>query len=157
MFDIKIVKGTGTGNTEISTFDNALYNAGLDNFNLIYLSSIIPPSSRITKIDKFSQQEKDYGKKLYTVKAVSFQKIKGKEAWAGIGWFQDKERKGVFVEHTAGSKKALINLIKKSLADIKRYRANNFIEEDLSIAGIKCKGKPVCAVVLAVYKIERWD
>lgn len=156
MLDIKIVKGIGTGNTKTSAFDDALYNAGVNNFNLIYLSSIIPPSSRVSKIDKFSQQKKDYGKKLYVVKAVCFQKIKDKEAWAGVGWSQGKEKKGIFIEHSAGSKKVLISLIKKSLIDMKKHRDNSLIEENLNIVGIKCTGKPVCAIVLAVYKIEAW-
>ena len=41
-----LVSGVGSGNTELNAFDNALYNAGVGNYNLIKVSSILPPISK---------------------------------------------------------------------------------------------------------------
>ena len=38
---------TGTGRTLLAAFDDALLAAGVANFNLITLSSVIPPGSSI--------------------------------------------------------------------------------------------------------------
>ncbi len=44
---IYISSGRGTGPTSLSAFDAALNEAGVANYNLIRLSSIIPPDSKI--------------------------------------------------------------------------------------------------------------
>ncbi len=44
---IDIVWGGSEGKTLLSAFDRALLNAGIHNFNLIPLSSVIPPQSVI--------------------------------------------------------------------------------------------------------------
>lgn len=38
-----IVSGTGVGNTALTAFDAAVLNAGIGNFNLVKISSIVPP------------------------------------------------------------------------------------------------------------------
>ncbi len=44
---IDIVWGESEGKTLLSAFDRALLNAGIHNFNLIPLNSVIPPQSVI--------------------------------------------------------------------------------------------------------------
>ncbi len=44
-----IVSGTGTGNTALTAFDAAVLNAGIGNFNLVKVSSIVPPNCRREK------------------------------------------------------------------------------------------------------------
>ena len=48
--EIKVVCGVGSGRTILSSFDSALKDAGVYNYNLITLSSIIPPGSKVNKI-----------------------------------------------------------------------------------------------------------
>src|SRR5690606_8611394 len=45
---IGVVGATGTGPTSLAAFDDALRAVGVANFNLIRLSSVIPPGSRVT-------------------------------------------------------------------------------------------------------------
>jgi len=54
---IELFGATGNGNTEIAAFDEALHGAGISNLNLIYLSSVIPPKSKI-KIGKIKNNSK---------------------------------------------------------------------------------------------------
>lgn len=152
---IHICKGTGSGKTTLSAFDNALMNAGIANYNLIYLSSVIPKGSKITNEERKTSIE-EYGNKLYTVMSRYNQIIKGKEAWAGIGWIQEEQGMGLFVEHHGESKNEVIELIKNSLDDMRQYRSFKYGQIKYEIAGIKCDGNPVCAIVSAVFRSEGW-
>jgi arginine decarboxylase len=44
---IQVTGGTGAGPTKMAAFDAALNQAGTANYNLIKLSSIIPPDSKV--------------------------------------------------------------------------------------------------------------
>ncbi len=153
---IKITYGTGQGLTNLSSFDNALYDAGIANYNLIKLSSVIPKNSKvITK--KLDWNNKEYGNKLYVVLSRCTESTMGKEAWAGLGWIsEDHTGKGLFVEHKGSSKKEVKELINKSLESIKKYRKEEHGKVNIKTRGIKCKDKPVCSIVCAVYKSEGW-
>ena len=153
---IIITYGVGEGNTEISAFDSALLDAGINNYNLIKLSSVIPPES-IVKVKKINFNLGKPGERLYVVISERGEKTKGKEAWAGLGWVLGKNNKtGVFVESQASSSKKLENLIEKTLKDLKKNRNLREKKSYKKIIGIKCKNKPVCAVVCAVFKSEKW-
>lgn len=153
---IYITKGKGQGKTQLSAFDQALFNAGVANYNLIYLSSIIPSNAQIIK-KNLKWTDKEYGDKLYTVMSRADQMEIGKDAWAGIGWVQSDDRKGLFVEHHAESKKVLLRLITNSLQDMMRYRRIKYGPIKFETCGVRCTEKPVCALVLAVFQSEGWD
>jgi arginine decarboxylase len=160
--EIIVTYGTGEGSTKLAAFDKALYDAGIANYNLIKLTSVIPFNSKVT-IKKINWNEKEYGDKLYVVLSDRREDEVGKEAWAGMGWIQQKNSAGevgggggVFMEHKGSSKEEVEEMIKDSLASIKEYRPKEHGEIKYKITGIKCKDKPVCALVCAVYKSEGW-
>ncbi|MCL5407316.1 MAG: pyruvoyl-dependent arginine decarboxylase [Patescibacteria group bacterium] len=154
---IYITSGIGNGQTKLSAFDAALWNAGIANFNLIRLSSIIPPYSQIKIQNLKDNGANNFGDKLYVVLACKRESEKGREAWAGVGWVQTKDGRGLFVEHEGAQQAEVIRLIKESLTDMVEYRKEKFGEIHYQIVGIRCENKPVCAVVAAVYKNEGWD
>lgn len=47
---ITLVKGTSEGETPLTAFDGALLEAGIGNFNLIKVSSIIPPGAEFVDL-----------------------------------------------------------------------------------------------------------
>ncbi len=156
---IEIVKGTGVGKTDLSAFDMALNNAGIANYNLIPLSSVIPPRAELKKIGKREKYPEEYGHKLYLVISRAYATVKGSEAWAGIGWVNhvDKSGKGLFVEHHAPSEKEVIEQINDSLDSMATYREEERGKIFWETAGITCDGDPVCSIVAAVYKSEGWE
>jgi len=97
--NIQIAAGTGTGPTKLAAFDVALKEAGIANYNLIRLSSIVPPESKIKVYDgPITEQQGTWGDRLYVVMADMRVDTPNVEAWAGIGWVQDqKTGKGLFV------------------------------------------------------------
>lgn len=47
--EVTITGGTGTGSTELTAFDAALYGAGLHDANLIAISSIVPAGATVSE------------------------------------------------------------------------------------------------------------
>src|SRR5689334_23537893 len=87
---ITITTGTGEGPTPLAAFDQALLDAGVANYNLIYLSSIIPPNSVIER-GCYVTPPDEYGHRLYLVMASQRVEEPGTSAWAGIGWTQESQ------------------------------------------------------------------
>lgn len=154
----------GHGGTPLSAFDAALKSAGIYNYNLIVLSSIIPPNSKI--INKtFESKIEEYGYRLYLVKAEMRSRESGKYIGAALGWYQLEDGRGVFVEHeeieeTRDAVKSNLSAdIKKSLTDLCRFRGYPINERKMKIkmSIAKIKDSPTCVMVVAVYKAESWE
>ena len=155
---IHVAASTGSGPTELSAFDNALFNVGAANYNLLCLSSVIPPASEIIEYEgAIDSIEGQWGDKLYVVRAEYRQSTPGKEAWAGIGWVQDSEsHKGLFVEHEGESREELVSNIQDSLKTLMDTRGIDLGQIHMRISGVTCEDKPVCALVMAIYQSEGW-
>ncbi|MBI4225698.1 hypothetical protein HY612_01155 [Candidatus Roizmanbacteria bacterium] len=162
--DIFITSGIGYGKTPLSAFDAALKDVGVYNFNLIYISSIIPAAS-VIKLKKFKAARKQYGDRLYVVRSEIRSRESGKCIGAALGWYQLKNGKGVFVEHEEiGETESAVesNLtaeVKKSLTDLCRLRGFPFAEKrmQMKMRTVKVTNSAACTLVLAVYKSEKWD
>ncbi|MBP6930022.1 pyruvoyl-dependent arginine decarboxylase [Patescibacteria group bacterium] len=148
---ITISSGQGEGSTKLAAFDAALWDAGVANYNLIKLSSVIPPNSKLIIGSPGNPRGKKVGERLYVVLAEKREDKAGEEAWAGLGWVQAKNGHGLFVEHNGTSEKEVIKLIKDSLEDMVKYRGNVYGQINYQTAGIKCRDKAVCALVVATY------
>lgn len=162
--DIHVVSATGEGRTLLSAFDHALQKAGVCNYNLITLSSIIPPGSRIIKTTTYITPHQEFGYKLYVIKAEMRSQEKGEYICAGIGWYGLEDGRGFFVEHELkGKSKSQVqseiqDRIMYSLGDLCAFRGVFFKKNHVksSIAIMRVKDRPACALVLAVYTSERW-
>lgn len=164
--DIKVVCGVGKGNTALSAFDAALKDAGVYNYNLICLSSIIPPNTKVEKTENFKASKDEYGHKLYVVMAEIRSDEVGTYIAAGLGWYQThKDRRGVFVEHTIkGETKIAVNSeldqrIKKSLEDLCEFRGIKCNPEKVRVAIslTKIEAHHASALAIAIYKAESWE
>lgn len=160
---ITVTSGKGFGKTPLSAFDSALKNAGVHNFNLLVLSSIVPPKTEV-QIKKFKAKKEDYGNRLYVVKAEKRTSETGKCIGAALGWYQIEDGRGVFVEHEEiGETEEAVeaNLaaeVKKSLSDLCRNRKYPIIEKRMKfkMSIVRVKNTAACALVIAVYKSEPW-
>ena len=161
--DICITTGAGYGKSPLSAFDAALNDAGVHNFNLIYLSSIIPAETSI-KFKKFTASRRQYGDRLYVVRAEIRSRESGKYIGAALGWYQLKNGRGVFVEHEeigeteSAVKSNLTTEVKRSLTDLCRSRGYPNTEKRMQIKMriLKVTDSSACALVVAVYKSEKW-
>lgn len=173
---IDVTSGIGSGPTKLSAFDAALREAGIANFNLIHLSSVIPPGSEIVKSPvqrhpfiraHVEQPSEDHGEhrqlgawgdRLYVVLADRRVERPHEEAWAGVGWVQEEATgRGLFVEHAGHSESQVQADIESSLEGLIRGRPDvRFGPGDLLIRGTVCIDEPVCALVAAAFESEPW-
>jgi arginine decarboxylase len=152
--------GAGTGPTNLAAFDAALRDAGIANFNLLVLSSVIPPASLVTS-DRQSIDPRrkigEWGDRLYVVMAERRVDTPGQEAWAGIGWVQDETGKGLFVEHEGSSEHSVRGDIEASLEALASARGSGFGAPRMRIRGAVCEHEPVCALAAAVFRADSWS
>lgn len=156
--NIYVSKATAKGPTALAAFDDCLLQNGVGNQNLIYLSSIIPPGSKIV-VGKPEFDDSHWGNKLYTVMAQQRETIRHRQAWAGIGWVMDtKNDRGLFVEHEGHSEDEVQQDIAKSLTNMMEKRPRGeWTEIQMQLAGTICGDDPVCAMVVAVFQSQPWD
>ena len=97
---IQMSAAVGSGPTELAAFDDALLQVGAANYNLVRLSSVIPPATCLVNYDgPMSSLGGTWGDRLYVVYAEQRASRAGEEVWAGVGWVQDDTGRGLFVEH----------------------------------------------------------
>jgi len=155
--NIQISEGIGIGPTELSAFDHALVHAGVANYNLIYLSSVLPPNSKVSVETEPKRPEGTWGDRLYVVMAQKRISQRNQEAWAGIGWMQDPEsRQGLLVEHEGHSESEVRADIANSLTALARNRHMVFSEQHMHVVGTRCIDLPACALVVAVFESSSW-
>jgi arginine decarboxylase len=154
---IPIARGGGEGATELAAFDAALVDAGVADRNLIPLSSVLPPGSAVESVERIANAPGRWGDRLYCVLAEARTSQPGDEVWAGIGWVQDETGRGLLVEHHAPSDRAVRALIAASLRGLGENRNRVFTRTGSLIAGARCTGTPVCALVIAVFEAEGWQ
>jgi len=162
--DIPIITGKGEGQTLLSAFDAALKDCGVHNYNLIYLSSIIPPGSHVTLLDQFQAPTEQYGYKAYVIKAEERSANQGAAIGAGLGWYQFEDERGVFVEQHVQAEdenqvKELLRLgITQSIQDLCAFREIPFHKEKMrsAVSTTIVRDKPACVLALALYRTEGW-
>jgi arginine decarboxylase len=153
---IRLARGVGAGPTELAAFDAALMDAGVANYNLICLSSVIPPHSSIER-GKHRTPPSEYGRRLYVVLSQMRQRAPGAWAHAGIGWVQNAARRhGLFVELHDDDRQKLQADLQATLESMQRSRAEDYGPIRTEIASARCIDRPVCALVIAVYRSTPW-
>jgi arginine decarboxylase len=153
---IQVAAGTGQGPTLLSAFDAALQQVGAADFNLVRLSSVIPPGS-VVRVGTPESTDWRLGDRLPVVYAERRSATLAEGVWAGVGWVQQPDGWGLFVEHDGHSEDEVEAAVRASLGDMCARRDGSFGEVQLVLAGTVCDGRPTCAVALAMYEPEAWD
>lgn len=154
---IPVVSAVGTGGTTLSAFHDALVEVDLGHYNLVRLSSVIPPGTTVDVSGKTVVPNGQWGDKMYCVYAAQWASEPGEQAWAGIGWVQRRDGKGgLFVEHEGTSQRFVEQAILTSLADLVRGREDDFEPARLSVRGATCEDDPICVMVIAPYEAVSW-
>jgi arginine decarboxylase len=153
---IVLATGLGEGPTALAAFDAALRDAGVANYNLICLSSVIPPGSVIAR-RKWHTPREDWGRRLYCVMSQMREERPGHAAHAGIGWVRDAgSGEGLFVELHEANRERLDADLRATLHSMQQGRGIDLGPAETEIASITCRTRPVCALVIAVYAAAPW-
>lgn len=155
---IQVTGGIGFGPTKLAAFDAALRQAGIADFNLIHLSSMVPRRSAIVASDNSVLPNGAWGDRLYVVMAQLRVDTRYEEAVAGLGWAQERETgRGVFVEHVGHTEREVRRDILATLDSMAAGRPElKLSTPGLMIRNTVCAGAPTCALVAAVFEAAPW-
>ncbi len=161
---IHVGSGTGVGLTKMAAFDAALNDIGIANYNMLRLSSVIPPQAEIKVYPGRIpiSLPGTWGDRMYVVMAEMRLDKHNAEAWAGIGWVQDKRTgQGLFTEHEGPSEAFVRREISQTLEALMVTRKDHGDFEwspiEMKVVGKVCTDNPVCAMVAAIFQISDWS
>jgi arginine decarboxylase len=156
---IRLSAGRGEGPTPLAAFDAALMSAGLADFNLVQLSSVIPRGASVEVVPAAEQLRGEHGDLLYCVYARAHAERRGAGAWAGVAWAlrPDGSGAGLFVEHHAPDRATLEADLSATLGTMTASRSEPYEEAGRLLADVTCTDVPVAAVVIASYRAVGWD
>lgn len=156
---IKVSMGSGAGPTRLAAFDSALFAAGVANYNIIRLSSVVPPHAVVREVSGLDQIQGAVGDVAYCVYAAAYASTPGERIWAGLAWAVDHNQSdaGLFVEHTASSESAVRRDLHTTIAAMSLTRGLRYRVAGLTVSSAVCTDHPVCAVVIATYGTTGWS
>jgi arginine decarboxylase len=155
---IRMSSSRAEGPTRLAAFDAALVAAGLANFNLLPLSSVIPVGAAVDVVAPPDQLKGRHGDLLYCVYAASYATTPGAEAWAGMAWALQSNGSGagLFVEHSSTTEADLHAHLGATLGAMMENREQDYVEGGRLVASATCTAAPVAALVVASYQTAGW-
>ena len=146
---IRIVWGTGTGDTAKASFDSALAAANVHQYNLRTLSSVIPADVPLEVVDTAP----DLGPTGNAIDVVMARQTSspGTAAAAGVAWTRTDDGSGIFYEVEHPDREVVSERLQLGIEHGCRLRD---IEPDVETKIVDTEaesGQYVTAVVLAVY------
>jgi arginine decarboxylase len=169
---LPVLGATAQARTGLAAFHRALVAVGLGHYNLVRLSSVIPPGTAVGAGRPEREQalpvrwlgpRPDHfvdgvvGDRLYCVYAEHGTDLPGDEVWAGVGWARRVDGQGgYFVEHHGATADAVRSDIEASLADMTADEVAEFGPPEWVVEGVRCEDLPVCALVVVPYAAVAW-
>jgi arginine decarboxylase len=156
---IRITRSCGAGATRLAAFDAALVAAGLQDFNLLPLSSVVPLGATVEVVGPDKQLRGRHGDLLYCVYAAAYATIPGAEAWAGIAWGlrTDGSGAGLFVEHSGSTEAGVHADLSATLGAMMGNRPEEYVEGGRLVSSATCTDTPVSALVVASFQTAGWS
>jgi arginine decarboxylase len=154
---LRVFSATAAAPTSLAAFDRALQAGGVQDTNLLSLSSVVPVGATVVR-ESADREEFVVGDRLYCVMAEQRCVEPGEEAWAGLGWVLDLDgRGGLFVEsHGRSEHHVRLDLATTLEAMISDRPYLNLGDMDFEVIGLACERDPVCALVMAIYESAPW-
>jgi len=149
MSTIRVVWGTADGPTALSSYDAALAAAGVHNYNLVTLSSVIPAGPAI-ELAGTAPDLGPPGEALEVVQSAATA-APGERAAAGIGWARSEDGPGIFYEVDGHDPDAVRAEIREGLAAGRELRDWEFVEEHVHVESVAPEERHASCVVIATY------
>jgi arginine decarboxylase len=149
--EIDLVWGVGEGRTSLGSFDRALSDANIHNYNLVTLSSVIPEGADVVERGALDPGRWDVGDVLAVVMARQTGTEPGEKIAAGLGWAMAEEG-GVFMEHSCGTREECEHELLRNLADARETRDWEWMGEPRTKIIEATTEEVTSAVIAAVYR-----
>lgn len=151
---IRLVWATATGPTPTASYDAALAEANVHNFNLVTVSSVIPAEAQLEAVGE-APDLGAVGDGL-TVVQGRHTAPPGEAGAAGIGWARSESGRGIFYEADGESEAVVRERVEDGLATGRDLRDWQFDAEDsIVVAAEPDPDEYTTALVVAAYGQSR--
>jgi len=149
---IRVVWGTATAPTAMSSYDAALAAADVHNYNLVPVSSVVPADATVEAVGE-APDLGPTGERLTVVEGrATVAPGTDDRAVAGLGWVRDADGPGLFYEASGTDSEAVRREIADGLAAGRELREWSFDDEGSRVVATGADAEAYAtAVVLAVY------
>lgn len=148
--------GTGSGTQPLNAFDAALVDAGVGDYNLIRVSSILPPQAVVGSSIPLLP-----GSRLPIAYGTATSVTRGRHATAavGVGLPEDPSENGVIMEfHGHLPQDEAHDIITEMTIEAMKIRSKAYREIVVATAEIICEDRPVSAfAAVALVPAELYD
>jgi pyruvoyl-dependent arginine decarboxylase (PvlArgDC) len=141
---ITVCESSATGKSPKLAFDNALRKIGMDNFNIVQYSSVIPPNEDVSIQDK-CEQNFSIGTPVACVLAEDIGYETDTESH--LGWWYDNNG-GVFLEFSG---EEYVEEYIKEMVSNRGWDTRNNQPEHISARCSEETGLYSCSICIAVY------
>lgn len=150
MSTIRVVGGVATGPTSMASYDAALAEAGVHNYNLVSVSSVIPAEATVERVER-APDLGPAGNRLTVVQARATTTGPGRVS-AGLGW-STGPGPGLFYEAAAEADPETVReRIEQGLAAGRSLREWTFEDEEVAVVSTDADaGVYTTAIVVAAY------
>lgn len=126
MEPIRVVWGSASAPTAMASYDGALADAGIENYNLVQVSSVVPAGATVAAVGT-APDLGPAGERLTVVegRATVAPDDEG-PACAGLAWSQEESGRGLFYEASGTDPEAVRESVREGLAAGEELREWNF-------------------------------
>lgn len=155
---IRVVRGTGSGPTEMSAYDAALADAGIENYNLVAVSSVIPAGASVEVVET-APDLGPAGERLTVVEAAVTSE-RCEQLSAALAWGRSNGGEGPGLFYEASGEMAPREVEREVLDGLEAGRAlrswafeepRSCVETTTSRDDGSEGGRYVCVVAVAIY------
>ncbi len=149
MKTIHVVRGVGRAPTAMASYDAALADANVHNYNLVAVSSVVPADATVEQVDT-APDLGPAGNRLTVVEARATIDREG-TACAGLGWTTGPGA-GLFYEATGTDEPEVRERIEMGLAAGRELRDWTFEDETVALTTAEgTDGEYTTAITVAAY------
>jgi arginine decarboxylase len=157
MSTIHVVRGVASAATAMASYDAALAEANVHNYNLVRVSSVVPAGATVEQVDA-APDLGPAGNRLTVVESrVTAEAGTAERVCAGVGWTTGPGP-GLFYEATAADPETVRETIARGLAEGRELRDWTFDAEGVVLAegavadaNTDDRNRYTTAVVIAAY------
>lgn len=153
MEPIRVVRGAATGPTATASYDEALAEAGVENYNLTAVSSVIPAGATV-EVAETAPDLGPAGERLTVVQGRrTVAPGEADRAVAGLGWSVEATGRGIFYEASGTDEATVRETVADGLAAGRSLRPDwAFVDDGREFLAVAAdEAAYTTALVLAVY------
>ncbi|AWB26632.1 pyruvoyl-dependent arginine decarboxylase [Halococcoides cellulosivorans] len=148
MASIRVVAATGRGPTHTAAFDDALAAVDAHDYNLIDLSSVVPPDATIERCERLPDLGPIGGGLCVVRASATVAPDADRPVGAAVGWDRTASGAGVFYEEEGPDPAAVERRVREGIAHARAIRPDRDWDGDPTV--VTSRADPGSAVGAAV-------